>query len=43
MASTYNSRPLVLELMVSGDKWAIVSERKDPAAMMALDKVAPWL
>jgi diaminopimelate decarboxylase len=43
MASTYNSRPLVMEVMVSGDKWAIVSARKDPAAMMALDTVAPWL
>lgn len=43
MASTYNSRPLVMEVMVSGDKWSIVSARKDPAAMMALDTVAPWL
>ena len=43
MASTYNSRPLVPEVMVSGDAWAIVSERNQPAAMMALDALAPWL
>jgi diaminopimelate decarboxylase len=43
MASTYNSRPLVMEVMVSVDQWSIVSARKDPAAMMALDTVAPWL
>ncbi|PZN97126.1 MAG: diaminopimelate decarboxylase [Alphaproteobacteria bacterium] len=43
MASTYNSRPLVPEVMVSGDRWAIVSERNQPAAMLALDALAPWL
>ena len=43
MASTYNSRPLVPEVMVSGDRWAVVSERNQPAAMLALDTKAPWL
>ncbi|MFZ4688607.1 MAG: diaminopimelate decarboxylase [Polymorphobacter sp.] len=43
MASTYNSRPLVPEVMVSGAAWAIVSERNQPAAMLALDALAPWL
>lgn len=43
MASTYNSRPLVPEVMVNGDQWAIVSERNQPAAMLALDARAPWL
>jgi diaminopimelate decarboxylase len=43
MASTYNSRPLVPEVMVNGDRWAIVSERNQPAAMLALDARAPWL
>lgn len=28
MASTYNSRPLAAEVMVSGDKWAIVRPRQ---------------
>jgi diaminopimelate decarboxylase len=43
MASTYNSRALVPEVMVSGAQWALVSERKQPAEMMALDSRAPWL
>ncbi|GGE19116.1 diaminopimelate decarboxylase [Polymorphobacter glacialis] len=43
MASTYNSRPLVPEVMVHGDLWSIVSERNQPAAMLALDNRAPWL
>jgi diaminopimelate decarboxylase len=43
MASTYNSRPLVPEVMVKGDAWAIVSQRNQPAAMLALDAKAPWL
>jgi diaminopimelate decarboxylase len=43
MASTYNSRPLVPEVMVNGAQWAVVSQRNQPAAMMALDAKAPWL
>ena len=43
MASTYNSRPLVPEVMVKGTQWAIVSQRNQPAAMLALDAKAPWL
>ena len=43
MASTYNSRDLVPEAMVAGERWAVVSARRDAAAMMALDTRAPWL
>jgi len=43
MASTYNSRPLVPEVMVSGHEWAIVSQRNLPEVMLALDAKAPWL
>jgi diaminopimelate decarboxylase len=43
MASTYNSRPLVPEVMVKGAQWAIVSQRNTPEAMLALDAKAPWL
>ena len=43
MASTYNSRDLVPEAMVSGDRWAVVSARKSPAEMLALDTLVPWL
>lgn len=43
MASTYNSRPLVPEVMVKDTAWSVVSERNQPAAMLALDARAPWL
>lgn len=43
MASTYNSRDLVPEVMVSGHDHAIVSARRVAADMMALDTRAPWL
>lgn len=43
MASTYNSRDLVPEVMVSGSDHAVVSARRVAADMMALDTRAPWL
>ena len=43
MANTYNSRPLVPEVMVDGDKWAIVADRIDPATILAAERVADFL
>jgi len=43
MASTYNSRALVPEVMVDGANWAIVRPREDIAAQLARDRIAPWL
>lgn len=43
MANTYNSRALVPEVMVSGDKWAIVANRIDPATILAAEQVPDWL
>jgi diaminopimelate decarboxylase len=43
MANTYNSRPLVPEVMVDGDKWAIVAERIEPATILAAERVPEWL
>jgi len=43
MASTYNSRPLIPEVMVSDDKWAIVRERPPVEALIQGDALAPWL
>ena len=43
MANTYNSRPLVPEVMVDGDKWAIVANRIDPATILAAEQVPEWL
>lgn len=43
MANTYNSRALVPEVMVDGDKWAVVAERIDPATILAAERVPEWL
>ncbi len=43
MANTYNSRALVPEVMVDGDRWAIVAERIEPAAVLAAEHVPDWL
>ena len=43
MASTYNSRPLVPEVLVDGDAYAVVRPRLDIDALLALDVIAPWL
>jgi diaminopimelate decarboxylase len=43
MATTYNSRPLVPEVLVSGDKWAIVRARPPIEALIAGDSIPDWL
>lgn len=43
MANTYNSRPLVPEVMVDGDKWAVVADRIEPATILAAERVPEWL
>ena len=43
MANTYNSRSLVPEVMVDGDKWAIVADRIEPATILAAEHVPEWL
>jgi diaminopimelate decarboxylase len=43
MANTYNSRALVPEVMVDGDKWAVVADRIDPATILAAERVPDWL
>jgi diaminopimelate decarboxylase len=43
MANTYNSRALVPEVMVDGDKWAIVADRIEPATILAAEHVPEWL
>src|SRR6185312_4128260 len=42
-AGTYNTRPLVPEVLVKGDQCAIVRPRVDVDALIAMDKPAPWL
>lgn len=43
MAGEYNSRLLVPEVMVDGDRWAIVRPRPTYEAMLEREPVAPWL
>jgi len=43
MASTYNARPLVPEVLVNGDKFEIVRRRWDVAEQLKLEKLPSWL
>lgn len=43
LASTYNSRALVPEVLVDGARHAVVADRIDPAAIMAAERVPQWL
>jgi diaminopimelate decarboxylase len=43
MASFYNSRALVPEVLVDGDRFAIVAERIPAAATMAAETLPDWL
>jgi diaminopimelate decarboxylase len=43
MASTYNSRALVPEVMVDGDKFAVVAERIAPETIIAAERVPDFL
>ncbi|MEI7805956.1 MAG: diaminopimelate decarboxylase [Hyphomicrobiales bacterium] len=42
-AGTYNTRPLVPEVLVRGTEWALVRPRLDADQLIALDRMAPWL
>lgn len=43
MANTYNSRPLVPEVMVDGERWAVVADRIDPATILAAERMPEFL
>jgi diaminopimelate decarboxylase len=43
MASSYNSRGFVPEVMVDGDKYAVVADRIAPEAIAASERVPDWL
>ncbi|MGO8737893.1 diaminopimelate decarboxylase [Rhodoblastus sp.] len=42
-AGTYNSRLLVPEVLVEGEKHALIRPRGDYESLIGLDKVPPWL
>jgi diaminopimelate decarboxylase len=43
MSSTYNSRPLTPEVLVDGNRWAVVRPRVDVEALIAMDRIPDWL
>jgi diaminopimelate decarboxylase len=42
-AGTYNTRPLVPEVLVKGDKWSVIRPRLEVDALIALDRLPDWL
>jgi diaminopimelate decarboxylase len=42
-ASTYNTRPLLPEILVNGSEWAVVRERQTYDELIGMDRMAPWL
>ena len=42
-SGTYNTRPLVQEVLVKDDQYAVVRPRIDVDALIAMDRTAPWL
>jgi diaminopimelate decarboxylase len=43
MSTTYNSRLLVPEVLVSGERFAVIRARPSYDALLALDTIPPWL
>ena len=42
-SGTYNTRPLVPEVLVKDDQYAVVRPRLEVDALIAMDRSAPWL
>jgi diaminopimelate decarboxylase len=43
MASEYNTRPIIPEVLVSGDKFAVIRKRESYEDILARDSVPEWL
>ena len=43
MSSTYNTRPLVPEVLVEGSRFAVIRQRPSYEAMLAMDAIPDWL
>ena len=43
MASDYNSRGTAAEVLVEGDRWAVVKPGRGPGAQFADEAIPPWL
>ncbi len=42
-AGTYNTRPLIPEIMVKGGEWSLIRPRLEADALIGLDRLPPWL
>ena len=42
-ASTYNTRPLLPEILVNGADYAVVRPRQTYEELIGMDRLAPWL
>jgi diaminopimelate decarboxylase len=42
-AGTYNTRPLVPEVLVRDSEWALVRPRLEVDQLIGLDRLPPWL
>ncbi len=42
-SGTYNSRPLIPEVLVRKDEWALVRPRVTAEELIALDRLPTWL
>lgn len=42
-AGTYNTRPLVPEVLVDGDRFAVIRTRPSVAELIAMDRVPDWI
>jgi diaminopimelate decarboxylase len=42
-AGTYNTRPLVPEVLVRGEQYSVVRPRIEVEQLIAMDRIAPWL
>ena len=43
MASEYNSRPLIPEVLVDGERWAVIRPRPTYEDMLDREPFADWL
>ncbi|CAO3428590.1 Diaminopimelate decarboxylase (EC 4.1.1.20) [Azospirillum doebereinerae] len=43
MASTYNTRPLIPEVLVNGDRFAVIRPRPTVEEMLAAERIPDWL
>ena len=43
MASNYNGRPLIVEVLADNDRYAVIRRRQTVAEMTALCRPAPWI